>query len=384
MRLFLATGIFHPESGGPATYLHGLLPEVLAAGHEVRLLTFGDPTPHDGDYGYPVERIPRGPFPLRPLAYLRYGLAARPLAAWADLVYMQGTGLPVSGLRAGTPRALKIVGDPAWERAVRLGWVPPTEDVDAFQTGRYSPQVTAIQAARARDARRMDRVIVPSQYLKQMVVGWGVAEERVQVIYNALSTQAIAARTALTQAEARTQLDLPDAPLLLCVARLTAWKGIAPLIRAVAALPDARLIVAGDGPLLDELRQVAAESGAADRIQLLGRVPRERVAVLMAAADYTVLYSGYEGLSHTLLESLHAGTPVIASAKGGNPEVVIEGVNGLLVPYVDQAALTETIRAALQPGVRDRLAAGTAQGLERFTWERLVSETLACLESLAR
>ena len=295
---------------------------------------------------------------------------------------MQGTGLPVSGLRPGTPRALKIVGDPAWERAVRLGWVPPTEDVDAFQTARYSPQVTAIQAARARDARRMDRVIVPSQYLKRMVVGWGVDESRVQVIYNALSPQAVAARTALTQAEARTQLDLPDGPLLLCVARLTAWKGIAPLIRAVAALPDVRLTVAGDGPLLDELRQVAAESGAADRIALLGRVPRERVAVLMAAADYTVLYSGYEGLSHTLLESLHAGTPVIASDKGGNPEVVIEGVNGLLVPYVDQAALTETIRGALQPGVRDRLAAGTSQGLERFTWERLVSETLSSLEAL--
>jgi glycosyltransferase involved in cell wall biosynthesis len=244
--------------------------------------------------------------------------------------------------------------------------------------------VALMKGCRDRDAQRMDRVIVPSQYLKQMVIGWGVAEARVQVITNALSPQAVVTQTTLTQAEARTQLDLPPgAPLLLCVARLTAWKGVEPLIQAIAAFPDVCLVVAGDGPLLEPLRQIAADSGAGDRIQLLGRVPRPRVALLMAAADYTVLYSGYEGLSHTLLESLQAGTPVIASDKGGNPEVVIEGVNGLLVPYVDQEALTETIRAALQPGVRDRLAAGTSQGLERFTWDRMIRETLACLESLA-
>ncbi len=382
MRLFVATGIFHPESGGPATYLHGLLPEAVAAGHAVRLLTFGDPTPRDGEYGYPVRRIPRGPFPLRPLAYLRYALAARPELAWADLVYVQGTGLPLYG--GESPRVLKVVGDPAWERAVRLGWVPPTEDIDAFQTRRYAPHIEYIKAARDREARRMARVIVPSQYLKRMVVGWGVEESRVQVIYNALSEGAVSDRASLSRAEARAQAGLPDAPVLLCVARLTAWKGVGPLIRAVAAVPDARLIVAGDGPLLDELRQMAAESGAAERIQLLGRVPRERVAVLMRAADYTVLYSGYEGLSHTLLESLHAGTPVIASDKGGNPEVVIHDINGLLVPYVDQEALTETIRAALQPGVRDRLAARAEDGLERFTWARLVRDTLACLEGAAR
>jgi glycosyltransferase involved in cell wall biosynthesis len=56
------------------------------------------------------------------------------------------------------------------------------------------------------------------------------------------------------------------------------------------------------------------------------------MALYFRSADYTVLYSGYEGLSHTLLESLLAGTPVIASNKGGNPEVVRHGENGLLVP----------------------------------------------------
>lgn len=383
MRLFIPTGIFHPESGGPATYLHALLPEARAAGHEIRLLTFGDPTPQDDAYGYPVQRISRRNRALRPLAYAAYGLAAREPAAWADLIYQHTTGLPLWSATTA-PRVIKIVGDQAWERCIRLGLIPPTEDIDAFQTRRYSSLVNAIKASRARDVRTTNHVVVPSQYLKQMVMGWGVPEERVTVIYNALSKSAASTRSSLSREEARAALELPaDEAVLLCVARLTAWKGIGPLIRAVAATPGVRLIVAGDGPLLAELQSIAANSGAADRVQLLGRVPREQVATLMRAADYTVLYSGYEGLSHTLLESLHAGTPVIASAKGGNPEVVLDGVNGLLVPYNDEAALIESVRAAVQPGMRERLATGTDEGMERFLWDRLVQETLGCLERLA-
>ncbi len=386
MRLFIASGIFHPESGGPATYLHGLLPEVQAAGHQVRLLTFGDPTPSDSSgYGYPVQRIPRGPLPLRPLAYARYGRAARPLLAWAEVVYAHSQGLPLprqpQKAQPRKARAIKVVGDLAWERAIRLKLIPPTTDVDAFQAASYGPLVERFKARRAAYVRSMDRVIVPSQYLKQMVIGWGVPADRVRVIYNALSPGA-ADRSAQSQAEARQSLGLEDGPLLLTVARLRAWKGIGPLIRAVAATAGVRLLVAGDGPLRPALEQVAVEAKAADRVTFLGRVPHQQVAVLMRAADYTALYSGYEGLSHTLLESLQAGTPVIASDKGGNPEVVLPDVNGLLVPYPDLDALTAAVQAAIRPGVRERLAAGTSQGMDRFAWDRLVRETLACLEEM--
>lgn len=148
-------------------------------------------------------------------------------------------------------------------------------------------------------------------------------------------------------------------------------------------MPEVQLIVAGDGPLYLALQQLVNERGVADRVRLMGRVPRDQVAVLMRAADYTVLYSGYEGLSHTLLESLHAGTPVIASDKGGNPEVVVDDVNGLLAPYPDETALQAVLTRALHPGMREKLAAGTGDGLERFAWDRMVTETLACLEQVA-
>ncbi len=136
----------------------------------------------------------------------------------------------------------------------------------------------------------------------------------------------------------------------MTAARLVPWKGIDHLIRVVQQVPDVRLLIAGDGPDADRLHALADGSGAAARVTFLGRVPRDRLALLFRAADYSVLYSGYEGLSHVLLESLLAGTPVIASAKGGNPEVVRHGENGLLVPYPDPDALAAALRGRLERG----------------------------------
>jgi glycosyltransferase involved in cell wall biosynthesis len=369
-RLFIATGIFHPEPGGPATYLYELLPALLARGWEVRLLTYGSGP--ITDYPYPVMRIPRRALPLRLADYAR---AARPLLRWADLTYVHTLGLPL--LPGGGPRLLKIVGDQAWERAVRRGWIAPTTDIDTFQTTRYSPLVTAQQAARAREVRGMDGVIVPSGYLRRMVIGWGADPARVQVIYNALP--AAHAAPAVSQAAARRQLGLDvDAPVVFTAARLTPWKGVDHLIAALARVPDVRLLVAGDGDgdALPALRRLAADN---PRVTLLGRLPREQVALYMRAADYFALYSGYEGLSHVLLESLRAGTPVIASDKGGNPEVVAHGVNGLLVPYVDVDALAAALTAAFRPGVRASLAASAGHGMERFTFATMVEQTHAAL-----
>ena len=374
-RLFVAAGIFHPESGGPATYLYELLPELQKIGWQPRVITYGA-----GDtsaYPYPLTRIPRRPLPIR-LAH--YGLAAFPLLRWADLVYIHTLDLPLMGGKA--KRVVKMVGDQAWERAIRKGWIPPTEDIDTFQTTTYNSVVTAQKAARARQMQAMDGVIVPSQYLKRMVAGWGVDQSKINVVYNALPPHMLAGGGVnMSQSEARQQLNLPDVPTVLTAARLTAWKGIDHLITALPYTPDVRLIVAGEGELFDALKAQAAASGLSERVTFLGKISRDKLAIYMKAADYLALYSGYEGLSHTLLESLLAGTPVIASDKGGNPEVVQHNVNGLLVPHVNVEALTAALLAAFRPGERARLAANNRVGMERFQFATMVKHTSDVLES---
>lgn len=376
-KLFVASGIFHPEPGGPATYLREILPQLIRRGWEVRVLTYSERAAQ-GDEEYPVTRIPRESLPVR---LWRYAQAARPLLKWADVVYLHTLGLPLYGGRA--PRVVKIVGDLAWERAVRKGWIAPTTDVDHFQSGSYGLHVRVNKITRAWEARHMDGVIVPSEYLKRMVVGWGVREERIRVIYNALPPEGHLEQQAraASQAEARQRLGLSDAPTLLTVGRLLPWKGIDHLIGALAYVPDVRLLVAGDGPVLDALKAQAETANLQSRVTFLGRVGRELMPLYMKAADYVALYSGYEGLSHTLLESLRVGTPVIASDKGGNPEVVRHGVNGLLVPYVDRDALAEALREAFSPGRRALLAANAGVDMARFSFSRMVDETAAALES---
>lgn len=367
-RLFVASGIFHPEPGGPATYLYHLLPHLQAQGWQVRALAYSDDTPAQ-TYPYPVRRIRRRLLPLR---LADYAWAARAGLRWAQVVYVHSLDLPLLG--GSAPRVIKIVGDQAWERAIRKGWIPPDEDVDVFQHKTYNRLVTLAQQARARQARAMHGVIVPSEYLKRMVMGWGVDAAKVHVIYNALPPEHV---PPLPQAEARRQLGLADAPTLITAARLTAWKGVGQLIAALHHVPDVRLLVAGDGPLLETLRQQASPLG--QRVLFLGRVSRHQLNLYLQAADYLALYSGYEGLSHTLLESLRAGTPVIASDKGGNPEVVQHGVNGLLVKYGDGQALVETLRAAFAPGRRAALAANSQHGLQRFDFGQMVAHTASTL-----
>lgn len=378
--LFIATGIFHPESGGPATYLREILPALMDRGWDVRVLTFADHQHSDLKYPYPVTRVLRHALPSR---LINYGSAARGFMQWADVAYLHSQGLPVfNNAPRMIPRVMKVVGDGAWERAVRKGWISPREDIDDFQTRSHDHLiVSANKTQRAQDVRRMQAIIVPSEYLARMVAGWGVDERRIYVIYNAVPP---APDLDMTQAEAKRTLNLPDAPILLFVGRLTPWKGVDHLIAAVsrANVPDLRLVVAGDGDQRAELEQLAHVRRITDRVTFLGNVPRERVAQYMRAADYLALYSGYEGLSHTILEALRAGTPVIASDKGGNPEVVRGGENGLLVPYVNIDALIAALETAYTPGVRDKLAANTGQGLERFDFDRMVAQTDALLREV--
>lgn len=375
--LFIATGIFHPEPGGPATYLYRVLPELQARGWDVSVVSYSDDTPTT-TYPYPVTRIPRRTLPLRLAQYAR---AARPLLKWADVTYLHTLGLPLVGDRHA-PRVIKIVGDQGWERAIRKGWIAPTLNVDDYQTAALNGAAATDRAARAREARSLDGVIVPSEYLKRMVVEWGVKPENVQVIYNALPPEDDHTPTQSMQ-EARESFGLlPDVPLFLTVGRLVEWKGVDHLIAAMRQIPDARLIVAGDGPMLDMLKGQASDLG--ERVRFMGRVSREKMPNLMRAADYLTLYSGYEGLSHTLLESLKVGTPLIASDKGGNPEVVAHGVNGLLVPYVNVEALTATMREAIRPGMRERLAEKSGVGMERFDFGNMIEATDAALKRVAR
>ena len=368
-RLLVASGIAPPEAGGPSTWLQDLLPALQARGWELEVISFGDTA--EGDPAWPLQRIPRRVLPLR-LAH--YAASAWPRLRRADLVLLTTLGLPLPG--GGPPRVYRIAGDQAWERSIRRGWIAPDEDIEGFQRQRHGRLAELQKAIRSRELQRAKRVIVPGDWLRRLVTGWGVAPTQIQVIPNAPPP---GAELAPDQAAARRRLGLDDRPLLLTAARLVPWKGVDRLLTALAQVPHFQLIIAGDGPQRAALERQVEQLKLEPRVRFMGQLARQQLALYMQAADWFVLYSGYEGLSHSLLESLRAGTPVIASDRCGNPEVISHERNGLLVPWPDEAALVGALHQALQPDLRATLARNASDGLERFSFERMVSQTDALL-----
>lgn len=152
--------------------------------------------------------------------------------------------------------------------------------------------------------------------------------------------------------------------------------------RAGDALPEFRVLVAGDGPEAGHLVALAAELGVGWRVALLGH--RTDIGALLDLADAVVVPSRSEGLSVFLIEALTAGCPVVASNTGGLAELVTDGENGLLVPAGDPLALAAALRRLLaDPALAARLSAAARLSGGRFTIDRMVRKTLHVYQEAA-
>ncbi|MCS6938673.1 MAG: glycosyltransferase [Roseiflexus sp.] len=182
--------------------------------------------------------------------------------------------------------------------------------------------------------------------------------------------------------QVRAELNLPsEAPIILAMGRMVYKKGFTYLLDALphirAAHPCATLVLAGYGDLRDELKERARRLGVADAVIFPGQLPRDRAARYVAAADVYVVPSvrddagNVDGLPNTLLEGMGAARPVVATRTAGIPDVLTDGVHGLLVPERDPAALADAIVHLLNN--RDRAArlgeAARRRVLEELSWD---------------
>jgi glycogen(starch) synthase len=217
-------------------------------------------------------------------------------------------------------------------------------------------------------ARRADAVITLTPRLAELLTGSGIPAGRVRVIPSGVP-------------DALFDADGPSAdpvagvprPRVLFLGRLHRQKGVEVLVRAAAALPGVQVVLAGDGPERAALRRLAGRLGLADRVHLLGFVPRRQVPALLRSADVLALPSRYEELGTAVLEGLRAGVPVVASDTGGIPSVLTDEVDGLLVPAGQPAALAAALRRVLtDDALARRLARQGRQRSRDYSWETLV------------
>jgi glycosyltransferase involved in cell wall biosynthesis len=168
------------------------------------------------------------------------------------------------------------------------------------------------------------------------------------------------------RAACRRELGLPEqGPLLATVGALIERKGQALTIEALALLPEAHLVVVGDGPDRAMLEQLARSLGLAERVHFAGSVDHAYLAAALSAADAMVLPSASEGLANAWIEALACGTPLVISEAGGAREVVTTPAAGR-ISVREPAAIAAAVRELVaNPPARDAVAEAAA----RFSWE---------------
>jgi glycosyltransferase involved in cell wall biosynthesis len=359
VNVLIVSGIWPPDVGGPASHAPEVASFLRSRGHDVEVVTTAGAPP--AEQPYPVRwvsrRLPKG------VRHVRGAALIRARARRADVVYTTGMfGRSAAGaLAARRPYVVKLTADPAFERSRRRGLVDG--DVDEFQAGGGGPAAALLRRARNFELRRAAHVFCPSAYLRELVVSWGVDAERVSVLPNpAPSLPELPPRELLKES-----LGVNGATVAFA-GRLTAQKSLERALEAVAAADGVSFLVAGEGPDRAPLEARARELGIADRVRFLGAQPRDRVVELFRAADATILSSSWENFPHTVVEALAVGTPVLAMDTGGVAEVVRDGVNGLLVPPGDTAALADAVRRYFgDPELRQRLRERAAESVADYS-----------------
>lgn len=384
MRVLVTSPVFPPDLGGPAVYVPSVARFLQERGHEVKVVAFcSDPEPKG--HPFPVIAISRGNLLVR---YLKAFCIIWREARGQDVVYINEhlALLHVLAVRlAGAPAVIRIMVDGSWEIAHRKGWCHG-DDIVTYQSKSYGWKVGLVRFLQRRWWGGCKHIICCSEFLRQILIqSHGVAADKVQRIFNAYHGPEPSSVTA-SRSEAREQLGLDPKPrYLLTICRLMNWKRVDGIMRAMVGLPEeVQLLVAGDGDMLEEWTALGRELGIESRVHFLGNVPHSEIPLYIRAAEVFVLNSEYEGLSHTLLEVQALGTPIVASGVCGNPEVVADGVNGLLADPRDPESLRGALKRLFEePEMAQSFAEEGLARAVKFTREGTFSQVEAALAKAA-
>jgi D-inositol-3-phosphate glycosyltransferase len=376
------------DAGGQNAHVAELSAALAADGHEVRVYTRRDaidlPDAVSMCDGVDVVHVPAGPPEPLPKDELLPHMTA--FGNWLAAQWQDGGWRPdvahahfwMSGI--ATMAAGRSVGVPVVLTFHALGTVKRRH-----QGSRDTSPKRRIGYERAL-GRGVDRVIAQCHDEVGELLRMGVPRDRIALAPSGVDTTRF---TPYGPAVAR----VDDRPRILSVGRLVERKGFEDLIRALRAVPAAECVVIG-GPPADRLdadpyahrlRDLAAACGVADRVRLVGAVPREDMPRWYRSADILVAAPWYEPFGLTPLEAMASRVPVVASAVGGLTDTVVDGMTGDLVAPRDPVALGVALRALLEDPVRRLSYASAAvdRAVNCYSWGRAAAQVAAVYTTVA-
>ncbi|MAT16326.1 MAG: glycosyltransferase [Planctomyces sp.] len=223
--------------------------------------------------------------------------------------------------------------------------------------------------------RQVDAIIAQGDYLREEIGKLDVPYEKIHVIHNGVSLEEFAAGEPYPH----------SVPYCLTLGNLSHRKGFDLLVRAYAELsePAFDLIIAGTGPEEDVLRSLINELGLSKRIHLVGHVSGQEKVSLYRSAQFFVCPSRREPFANVILEALASGLPVVATAVGGNRQLVIQDQHGLLSPADDISGLAANLdRCMGEPALLDRYRIAVREFIAEFDWPIVAKRYRALYEQV--
>jgi glycosyltransferase involved in cell wall biosynthesis len=371
----LGLGWFPEQPGGANRYYHDLVSRLPGAGVTVTGLVAGSDRV-ERDSGGVVRAFAPATAPIgRRLAALRragaavVGRRARAGVASHFALYVA----PILDLLRGEQLVVHFHG--------------PWADESGAE-GSTRPVVAAKRMVERLVYRRAARVIAISTAFGQVLTErYRVIPERIRIIPGGVSVDRFATNT--SRSDARRALDWPgDRPVLLSVRRLVRRMGLVGLIEAAriarTRVPDLLVLIAGTGPLREELEQRIEAAGLQDHVRLVGRLSDDRLPIAYRAADLTVVPSiAWEGFGLVAVESLAAGTPALVTPVGGLPSTVED-----LAPQCIVDSRPEALSAAIAAAVRGELPLPTPDqcvqhARRRFDWPVVIERIAGVYREVA-
>ncbi len=379
MKILVLAWEFPPRIiGGIARHVAGLFPEIVRLGHVVYLLTVAveNSLPYEQVDGIHVHRLE---VPDQ-----------KDFFQWVRSMNQQMVKM---GQQLSTEVEFNLIHAHDWlvaEGSITLAdktQLPLVATIHATEYGRHNGIHTPSQRYVSDQERRLGaaarRVIVCSQYmLKEVERALGCPPAKVDVIYNGITP--LPAVPDFDRVAWRLQFAPPDTKIIYYVGRLSHEKGIFVLLNALPRILETmggkvRCIIVGSGSAQEALlKQQASHLGIKDKLIFTGFMPDQDLPKLQAVADCAVFPSLYEPFGIVALESFAAGVPVVVSDTGGLPEVVEDGVTGIVTRVNNAHALAEGILRVLQDEELARTLVIQARAVleTKFNWAKLAQQTI--------
>ena len=379
MKILMLTWEYPPRIvGGIARVVHDLSKRLIKDGHEVTVVTYkdGDTPAYENDKGVEVYRVEN--YMIHPNNFIDWimQLNFNLIAKATEIIQKEGKFDVIHAhdwLVANAAKALKNAFD-----------IPIVATIHATEAGRNSgihdDTQRYINDTEWLLTYEATEVIVNSNYMKNHVQGlFGLPFDKINVIPNGINLTNF--NGVDRDYDFRRQYAMDNEKIILYVGRLVYEKGVQHLISAMPKIlenyHDAKLIIAGKGGMLDELKGQAEAIGLSNKVYFTGYLNSKQVQKMYKCADVAVFPSTYEPFGIVALEAMLAGVPTVVSDIGGLNEIVDHGVNGMKSYAGNSNSIADSVISLLYD---KQLAANVSKKAkqkvkEEFNWNKIAQNT---------